>query len=92
MTGQLIVLTGLVVLYAFVGYYFLTLFWQTFEIWALTSLLIEYARAARFIYLPIYLLAGLAGATWLKMLPDRFVLPIKGRLRGQLFCWQLCWL
>jgi hypothetical protein len=79
LTGQLIVLTALVVLYAFVGYYFLTLVWQTFEVWALTSLLIEYARAARFVYLPIYLLAGLAGAAYLKVLQAKFALQPRGQ-------------
>ena len=62
LAGWLITLMGLVVLYAFVGYYLLTSTWQTFEIWALTALLIEYARAARFVYLPVYLLAAMAGA------------------------------
>ena len=72
--GWLITLAALVVLYAFAGYYFLTLLWQTFEIWALTSLLIEYARAASFVYLPIYLLAGLAGVTLLKSIRHKFTL------------------
>lgn len=60
-TAWFITLAGVIVLYAFVGYYLLTLVWQIFEVWPLTSLIIEYARAARFVYLPIYLLAGLAG-------------------------------
>ncbi len=59
--GWLLTLAGLVVLYAFVGYYWLTLLWQNFELWGATALLIEYARAGRFVYLPIYLLAGRAG-------------------------------
>ena len=61
LTQWLLALLGLIVLYAFVGYYLLTYMWQTFEVWPLTSLLIEYARAGRFIYLPLYLLAGQAG-------------------------------
>jgi hypothetical protein len=64
LTVWLITLTGLVVLYMFVGYYLLTYIWQTFEIWSLTSLLIEFARAARFVYLPAYLLVAVAGAAW----------------------------
>ncbi len=69
--GRLITLTGLVVLYSFVGYYILTLIWQTFEVWSLTSLLIQYARAARFIYLPIYLLTGLGGVALLEVLKNK---------------------
>ena len=64
----LITLMGLVVLYAFVGYYLFTFIWQRFELWALTSFLTEYARSAALIYLPIYLLAGLAGSAWVKEL------------------------
>jgi hypothetical protein len=71
----LITLTGVIVFYAFVGYYLLTLIWQQFEVWALTSLLIEYARAGRFVYLPIYLLAGLAGVTVVKELLGNKTLP-----------------
>lgn len=70
----LITLTGLVGLYAFTGYYLLSYAWQTFELWGLTSLLIEYARAARFVYLPVYLLAGLAGAALLRAVRQRWSL------------------
>lgn len=69
----LMTLTGLVVLYAFVGYYLLTHLWLAFEMWAITSLLIEYARAARFVYLPIYLLAGLAGVVLWEHLQPRLI-------------------
>lgn len=77
--GWLVTLTGLVVFYAFAGYYFLTYLWQTFELWPLTSLLIEYARSARLLYLPIYLLAALAGAAWFEALKAR--LPFGQQLR-----------
>lgn len=70
----LITLTGLVALYAFAGYYLLSYAWQTFELWGLTSLLIEYARAARFVYLPVYVLAGLAGAALLRYARQRWSL------------------
>ncbi len=75
--GWLIVLTGLVVLYSFVGYYLLVFIWRTFEVWSLTSLLVEYARAARFVYLPIYLLAGLGGVALIKVLENNFSLVAK---------------
>lgn len=68
--GWLITLTGLVVLYSFVGYYLLMYIWQTFEVWSLTSLLVEYVRSARFIYLPIYLLAGLGGVALVEALKN----------------------
>lgn len=70
-------LTGLIVFYAFGGYYLLTWFWRQFELWPLTSLLVEYARFARFIYLPIYLLAGLALAAWLKLLNQHLALSTR---------------
>ncbi len=73
----LMVLVGVVVFYTFVGYYLLTWLWQQFELWSLTSLLVEYARFARFIYLPIYLLAGLALTAWLEELNHRFALSVR---------------
>ncbi|RPJ56543.1 MAG: hypothetical protein EHM12_10245 [Dehalococcoidia bacterium] len=68
----LLIFMGVVVFYSFVGYYWLTLIWRQFEVWSLTSLLVEYARAARFVYLPVYLLAGLALTAWIKKLQGTF--------------------
>lgn len=70
-----IILTGIIVLYSFAGYYLLTLVWQKFEIWGLTSLLVEYARGGRYIYLPIYLLAALAGGEFAKKVFGNRALP-----------------
>jgi hypothetical protein len=68
----LLALTGLIVLYAFAGYYFLSLLWQNFALWPLTSLLIEYARAGRYVYLPLYLLAGQAGLALVQLVAERW--------------------
>lgn len=59
--GWLIILLGLVSMLSFVGYYIVAWVWETFEVWRLTPLLYEQVRAARFIYLPLYLLVGRAG-------------------------------
>ncbi len=54
---------AIVILQSFVGYYLMTLAWDTFELQGLTPVLIEQFRSARFVYLPVYILAGLALAT-----------------------------
>ncbi|MCL4302818.1 MAG: hypothetical protein KJ077_44430 [Anaerolineae bacterium] len=58
--GWLITLTGLIVLSSFVAYYLMMLLWQRFELWTLTALFVQQLRSARFVYLPVYLLTGLA--------------------------------
>ncbi len=63
----LILWLGLTILISFVAYYFLTLAWETFELKLPFVLLSGQVRAARFIYLPLYLLVGLAGHTWVKV-------------------------
>ncbi len=69
--SRLIILMSLIVLYSFVGFYFLTTIWQNFEVWSLSSLIINYARSAGFAYLPIYLLAGLGGTALLELLKPK---------------------
>ncbi len=57
----LLTFMGLVVLYSFVGFYLIISIWQTFELWPLTTFALQQIRAARFIYIPLYLMAGLSG-------------------------------
>ncbi len=64
---QLILWLGLTILISFVAYYFLILAWETFELKLPFVALSGQVRAARFIYLPLYLLVGLAGQTWGKV-------------------------
>jgi len=71
---------GLVVLYAFVGYYFFTYLWQTFALIGLTSFLTEFARAAALVYLPLYALSGLAGLACAKELTAYFNLPQRSQV------------
>lgn len=56
MAGMMVI----VILQSFVGYYLMTLAWDLFELQRITPVLIEQFRAARFVYLPIYILASLA--------------------------------
>lgn len=56
---------ALTVLYSFVGYYLLAWVWQRFEVWSLTTLLIEQSRAARYVYVPLFMLTGRAAAAWI---------------------------
>jgi tetratricopeptide (TPR) repeat protein len=54
----LLYLMGLTVCYSFVASYVLEYIWKYFELWSLTSFLGEQPRAARFIYLPLFLYAA----------------------------------
>ena len=61
-------LSGLIIFGAFVGYYFLTLAWQRYELWSFTALFTQQLRMARFIYLPVYLLTALAGQALIEVM------------------------
>ena len=63
---------SIVILQSFVGYYLLSLAWDRFELSAITPVLIEQFRAARFVYLPLYILAALAATTFVASLIHRF--------------------
>ncbi|GIK43194.1 MAG: hypothetical protein BroJett011_70270 [Chloroflexota bacterium] len=66
--GWLIGWLGLTVLTSFVGYYFLMRAWETFELRSFIAIFTGQIRAARFIYLPLYLLAGRAALVYVQML------------------------
>ncbi len=77
--GVMLAMAVLVILQSLVGYYLSCGIWETFELTRLTPLLIEQFRAARFIYLPIYVWAGLAlndfGFLILRHLKASFEIP-----------------
>jgi len=54
----LLYLIMLIFCYSFVAGYVLEHIWKHFELWSLTSLVGEQTRAARFIYLPLFLYAA----------------------------------
>ena len=60
---------SLVILQSFVGYYLMSLVWERFGLVGITPLLIEQFRAARFVYLPIYILAALAARLYAQNTP-----------------------
>ncbi len=74
----MISMMAIVVLQSFVGYYLMTLVWEIFELQWLTPLLIEQFRAARFVYLPVYILAGLASVA---LVTELGILRLSGNRR-----------
>lgn len=52
---------AIIVAQSFLGYYLIVHVWEYTELVSLTTLVGEQPRAARFVYLPLYLLVGLAG-------------------------------
>jgi hypothetical protein len=59
--GWLVTILAIVTFISFAGYYVLIWLWERFELWSATALFLEQSRAARFVYLLIYLLVGRAG-------------------------------
>ncbi len=67
----LIAWVALIAAQSLLGYYFIVKLWEYSELASLTTLVGEQPRAARFIYLPIYLLVGLAGVALVKTIAHR---------------------
>jgi hypothetical protein len=78
----LMTMLGLISLLSFVGYYLVTWAWETFEVWGLTPLLYEQVRAARFVYLPLYILVGRAGLSLSRELAERWQLTDSAKQAG----------
>ncbi len=68
----LVAWAAFIVAQAFMGYYLISKLWHYSELTGLTTLVGEQPRAARFIYLPIYLLVGLAGVALVQELAKRW--------------------
>lgn len=82
--GWLIGWLGLTVLTSFVGYYFLMRAWETFELKSFIAIFTGQIRAARFIYLPLYLLAGRAALVYVQMLARGLRnIRAQGQLQGR---------
>ena len=63
---------AVIVAQSLLGYYLIVRLWEYSELASLTVLVGEQPRAARFIYMPIFLLAGLAGLAAVHFLAQRW--------------------
>ncbi len=70
--------TALIVAQSFIGYYLIVKLWEYSELVSLTTLVGEQPRAARFIYLPIYLLVGLSVVALVREIANRWPVNERG--------------